>query len=297
MRSVATTLGPVVLAAAAALGIDLVQPGLASSLEKVRLTDDITALPPPEQLRALTFGYHAAAADVLWASLLVQYGLHSEEHRAFRGVTRYLDGILELEPTHPTLYRFVDTLLVYRPGEKATDQEARASRAYLERGTRERPYDHEVWLHYGQFIAFLAPTFLTNEQEIEQWRTDGAMAMARAIDLGSNPDRTLTVATLLGKAGKRKAEIQQLQRKYALTDNPDTRQQILLRLANLQGSVEVESQVGSFEHEWRTHYPFLTRGAALLVGPERPAAACAGPEARWRKECPADWSAATGDDR
>jgi hypothetical protein len=270
---------------------------MASAAKKVRLSDDITALPPPKQLRTMTFGYHTAAADVLWATLMVEYGIHSEEHRVFHGVSRYLDGILELEPTHSMVYRFVDTLLVYRPGgEIATEKEVHESRAYLERGTRERPYDPDVWLHYGQFIAFLAPTFLKDEEEIQRWRKEGALAMARAIELGSNPDRTLTVASLLGRAGERKAAIQQLQRAFALTENPDTRQQIVLQLARLKGNGDVENRVGTFERQWRTHYPFLTREGALLLGPERPTAKCAGPTSG-TKDCPPDWSAATSDDR
>jgi hypothetical protein len=279
--------------AVAGLGIALVQPGLARAITKVRLTDDITALPPPPQLRAMTFGYRAAAADVLWASLVVEYGLHSEEHRPFHGIRQYLDGILELVPDHPSLYRFVDTFLIYRPGEIASDEDVRAARMYLERGTKELPFDADVWLHYGQFIAFLAPTFLKDPNEIERWRTDGAFALARSIELGSNPDRTLTVATLLNQAGNRKAAIQQLQRHYALTEDPATRRQILLDLQRFQGSAAVEESVETVESQWHTLYPFLTKSGALLVGPDRDPAACAGPSSHQRRACAADWTAAT----
>jgi hypothetical protein len=284
-------------AAVCAVGIGLVQPALARTVKTVRLKDETSALPPPRDLRALTFGYQAATADVLWATLLVEYGLHSEEKRPFKSLRRYLDGILALEPDHPTLFQFVDALLVFKPGEVATDDDARAARAYLELGTKARPFDPERWLHYGQFIAFLAPSFLKDEAEIDQWRKDGALAMARAIELGSDPDRSLTVATLLGRAGEQKAAIRQLQHAYALTDadNWQTRQQLLLRLAKLQGSVDVEATVGYVEREWKTRYPFLSRDAALLIGPYRSTAACAGPDARGSKECPDDWSAATRD--
>ena len=281
--------------------IAVTQPGLARTVTKVKLGEDVSALPPPAELRALSLGYRAALADVLWASLLVEWGRRAEEHRKFPEIQRYLDGILALAPDHPTLYRFVDTLLVYRPGEVGTEADARAARAYLERGTKERPYDPDVWLQYGQFIAFLAPTFLKDEAEIQAWRREGALAMARSIELGSTPDRSITVATLLGKAGERKAAIQQLERAYALTENPDTRRQILLKLGYLRGKVEVDTRVGAFEYEWRTRYPFLTREGALLLGPASSPAACAGPsrryEARDRRECAPDWTAATRDDR
>lgn len=283
--------------ALAIAAIAATQPGLARAVAKVKLGEEVSALPPPNELRALSLGYRAALADALWASLLVEFGRRAEEHRKFPEVQRYLDAILALAPDHPTLYRFVDTLLVYRPGEVGTEADARAARAYLERGTKERPYDADVWLEYGQFIAFLAPTFLKDQAEIEAWRKDGALAMARSIELGSNPDRSITVATLLGKAGERQAAIQQLERAYALTEDPDIRRQFLLKLASLRGKVDLDSRVGTFEYEWRSRYPFLTREGALLLGPATSPAACAGPDARQRRECAADWTAATRDDR
>ena len=275
--------------------VGIVQPRLAATVKGVRLTDDTTALPPPGQLRVMTLGYHAAAVDLLWTRLLVEHGVRTEEKRSFQGLPQYLDAIIELEPDHRPLYQFVDTLLIYRPGAVGTEADARTARAYLERGTRERPYDHEVWLHYGQFIAFLAPSYLSNPAEIERWRTDGALAIARAIELGSDADRSLSVSTLLGKAGESKANIRHLQNAYALTENPDTRLQIVLKLQQLQASVNVETAMGVIEHEWRSRYPFLSRSGSLLVGPYRSPALCAGPAAHQSKDCPPDWSAAIRD--
>ena len=276
-----------------ALGIRAVQPKLASKLVKIRLEEDTSALPPPKQLRTMAFGYNAAVADLLWATLLVEHGLHSQEHRKFNGVPRYLDGILELEKDFPLVYQFVDTLLVMaKPGGESTEEDARLARTYLERGTRERPYDRDVWLHYGQYIAFLGPSLLKNKEEIDRWRRDGAFAIARAVELGADADRSLAVGTLLSKGGEKKAAIQQLQRAYAITDNPDTRMQIMLKLHKLEASPDAEDAVSRVETEWRSRYPFLSRGGALLVGPYRSAAGCAGPESYTLPKCPRDWSSA-----
>jgi len=280
------------VALAGAIAIRTLQPALAEKVSKVKLRDDTTAIPPPKQLRALTFGYHAATADLLWASLLVEHGIHFQEKRRFPGIRAYFDGILELDPRHPILYAFADTLLVLaKPGEAATEEDARAARAYLERGTRERPYDHDVWLHYGQYLAFLAPGFIKDPAEVERWRTDGALAISRAVMLGANPDRSLAAATLLSKAGEKRAAIQQLQRAYAITDNPDTRLQILGKLQRLEATPDAEGSITRVEHEWRTRFAFLSRTATLLLGPHRPPAACAGPTVRSSPECPASWSA------
>ena len=277
--------------AACAAGIGLLQPDLARSLKGVRDLDEMSRVPPAKHLRVMTLGYHAAAADLLWASLLVEHGMRFSEKRPFPGVTQYLDGILALEPDHQLLYQFVDTLLVYKPGTVGTAEDARLARAYLERGTKERPYDDDVWLRYGQFIAFLGPSFLTEEREIESWRKDGAFAIAHAVELGAHPDRTLAASSLLSKAGEKRAAIAQLERHYAITDDPDTRQQILLKLQALEATIEVESVVGAVEHEWRTHAPFLSRHAALLIGPHRDPAACAGHDVHDAQRCPGNWSA------
>lgn len=284
-------LASVVVAVVAMVGIAVVQPGLARSVHKVQQRDDVFLLPPPKQLRTLTLGYRAAAVDLLWAKLLLEWGMHAQEKRPFPDVTRYIDGILALEPDFPTVYRFIDTLLVYNT-IGGTAEDARTARRYLEMGTRERPYDPEIWLLYGQFIAFLAPSFLKDEQEIERWRLDGALAIAHAVELGSNSSHSLAASTILGKAGERKASIEHLQRTYVMTEDPEMREQVLLKLRKMQASAESEAAITVVEREWRGRYFFLSRDAALLIGPRRSPTACAGPGAYDRRGCPSDWEAA-----
>ena len=275
-----------------ATGIGVLQPGLAEDVRSTRLRDDVFVLPPPNQLKVMALGYKHAIADLIWAKLLVEQGVHWQEKRKFATLPSYIDAIIALEPDHPTLYKFVDTLLVFQP-VPATAEEARLARQYLERGTRERPYDPAIWLHYGQFIAFLAPSFLTDNDEIERWRADGARAMMHAVELGADADRSLAASTILSKAGEKKATILHLRRAYALTDDFETRRQIMLKLQMLEGGADAELAVTTVEHEWRTRYPFLSRHAALLIGPHRPPATCAGPTSYERKECPHDWNAMT----
>jgi hypothetical protein len=295
-RMTVAELVSVALGIAAAIGIALFQPRLADEAKTVKQRDDVFVLPPPAQLRAMTLGYKHATADLLWAKLLVEWGTHNQEKRPFPDVTRYLDGILAVEPDFPTLYEFVDTILVYGP-TPGTPDDARTARAYLERGTRERPYDHAVWLHYGQFLAFLAPSFLTDKAEIDSWRKDGAFALMRAVELGGDPDRSLSASTILTAAGEKKAVIRGLQRSYAMTDDPETRRQIAFKLQRLEASSDAETAVSIVENEWRKKYRFLSRSAALLLGPSRSPAACAGPSSYERKECPRDWSMAIGEGR
>jgi hypothetical protein len=284
-----STLVCTVLVLGGALGIARVQPRLFADVQVVKQRDDVFLLPPPRQLRAMTMGYCAAATDLLWAKLVLENGLHFTEKRPFPDLPRYVDGILALEPDFPTVYQYVDTMILYAP-QGNTPENARLVRSYLERGTRERPFDQQMWQQYGQFIAFFAPAFLTDKQEIETWRREGARALARAVELGADPDRSLAASTILGKEGEKKAAIEHLQRAYALSDNPETRRQISFKLRKLEATAESELAVDVVEREWRAHFPFLSKGEALLVGPSRDAAACAGPASFDRKRCARDWT-------
>lgn len=212
-------LAPVLVFVAAAAGVAGLQPHLARAAHKAGERDDVYSLPPPGQLHAATLGYDAAAVDGIWAKLLVEYGTHWAEHREFEDTGRYADAILEIEPTYRPLYRYIDTMMVYRPMQ-GTIGDARAARRYLQMGTREFPDDAAIWLEYGQFVAYGGNTFLTDPAEQEAWRKEGAVAMERAVELGAAPERALTAATLLSKAGQVAGALNQLERAYAFTEHP-----------------------------------------------------------------------------
>ena len=275
-----------------AIGIGTLQPRLAHDIFKLKERDDVVLLPPPDRLRSLTFGYRAVAADLLWVKLIVESGIHTQERRAFPEMPRYIDAIIAVEPDHQPLYVFVDALLLLT-SVKTTEKEARIARAYLERGTRERPYDAELWLHYGQFLAFLGPSWLTDEKEIEAWRRDGALAMLKAVELGADPGRSLAAVTLLRNAGETKAAVAYLQNAYAIADDDETRLQIMLRFQQLGVSVmDNDTARNTVDTEWQVHYPFVSRGTTLLIGPRRSPVLCAGPGSWSKKACPRDWSSA-----
>lgn len=270
-----SALPAIALAAVAALGIGVLQPGLAKELATVRQRTDIHELPPPEHLQRLALGYKSQLVDLLWAKLLVEQGLHWQEKRRFDEMPSYIEGIIALEPGYRTIYEFVDTLLLYQyiPGG---EKEARLARGFLEQGLKALPYDPRIWEHYGQFLAFFAPSFLTDKAEIEDWRKAGAFALMHAVELGADAQRSLAASTILDKAGERKAAVAALQRNWALTDDPEQRRQIRIKLERMESTVEAESTVGPVEELWRKHWPFLSRGETLLIGPVHDTAACAG---------------------
>lgn len=289
-------LGVALLLLATTLGVARLQPRLAATMTAIKLREDVYLAPPPTILRAATLGYVAAATDLLWAKLLVEYGIHWAERRSFPDLNRYVDSLLTLDPKYKLLYDYVDTMLVYRPIH-GTEADARAARVYLERGVAELPYDPEVWKHYGQFIAFLAPSFLSSDAERNQWREEGARVLTHAVELGADVDLTLAATTMLGRRfGERDAAIRALSRAYALTENESIRAEISAKLEILQaGQVRdrAEEVIQTIEAQWRKDLPFVPRGEYLLLGPIHDAATCAGPASAFRRECATSWEEAT----
>jgi hypothetical protein len=289
-------LAPALLLLAGAAGVARTQPRLAATAHDVRASDDVYTLLPPGQLHAATLGWDAAVVDLLWASLLVDYGTHWAEHRQFTTIPRYVDAILELEPTYQPMYRYVDTLLAYRPTQ-GTEQDVRLARAYMERGTRERPGDSRLWTQYGQFLAFIAPSFLSSDVEKEGWRRDGAEAIGHAVELGADPDRALSAASMLTRAGASQAAIRYLEHAYAFTEHPsmaEVHESIGLWLANLKATASrdaADAAARAIDARWRREMPSVERGLYLLLGPSVDPARCAGPGASALPACARDWDA------
>jgi hypothetical protein len=266
---------------ACAAGVAVLQPRLARTAHEIKEAGDVYPLPPPAELHAATLGWDAAAVDLLWSKLLVEYGMHWTEHRDFLEIPMYADAILELEPTYDPLYRFIDTMLAYRPLQ-GTETDVREARAYLQRGTRERPEDPDLWMEYGQFIAFIAPSFLKDPEEIARWRKEGADAMGRAVELGGEPERALTAATILSGAGATQAAVGYLERAYAFTEHPSmasVHEAIGRRLGNLHAVSlrdAADAAARDIDRRWQAELPYISRDRYLVLGPMVDAARCAG---------------------
>jgi hypothetical protein len=289
-----------VLMLGAAAGVVRLQPRLAATVHDVKERDDIVAFPPPAQLHVAVLGWDAAAVDVLWSKLLVEYGTHFSEHREFTQIPRYVDAILELEPTYAPLYKYVDTMLAYRPLQ-GTESDTRLARGYLERGTRERPLDANVWLRYGQFIAFVAPTFLTSDADKAAWRKDGAEAMIRAGELGADADETMAAASMLSRAGSTREAIRYLEHAYAFTEHPAMRE-VHEAIGKRLEALSAVSQRDAADHVMRMiearhsrDLPAISRGQYMLLGPVIDPARCAGMATATDRACSHSWDEATAE--
>jgi hypothetical protein len=284
----------------AAVGVARLQPRLAKTAHEVKERDDIVAFPPPSELRVSVLGWNAAVVDLLWAKLLVEYGLHFSDHREFTQIPRYVDAILELEPTYAPLYKYVDTMLAYRPLQ-GTESDVRLARGYLERGTRERPQDSNIWLTYGQFVAFIGPSFLKDEAEIAAWRKTGAEAMVHAAELGADEDQALAAASMLSRAGSTREAIRYLEHAYAFTEHPAMREvheaigKRLEALSAVSQRDAADEVMRLIEARHSRDLPAVSRGQYMLLGPVTDPARCSGMAAATDRACSHSWDEATAE--
>ncbi len=292
-----STLLPLLFVAACMGGIAATQTTLAQQVTRVKLRDDVYALPPPEAIVPMSLGFRHAGADVLWVKLLLEYGSHWSKRMYFREGALFGEDILALDPKHYTFYKYIDTILIYQPTDTHSStgdvEDCRAARRFLERGTQEFPYDGEMWLRYGQFVAFMAPGFIKDPREVERWRVDGAKAIGRAMELGVATDRTMAAASVLNRAGETRAAVAHLERAYSITEDPAEREKIRVRLEALHESVAVEEAgrvLKRVDTSWRRSMPFASRGTYLLLSPNPAVAACAGRDRAADLDCLKSWS-------
>lgn len=268
---------------------------LAARFHQTKVTSDVYALPSPEQTVAVSLGFRSALADLLFANVLVSYGIHIQEKRRFEFVGNYLETVNELDPKFRAPYRYADTLLTLGAVNPRPEDYVRA-RKILERGMAERPFDAELWLQAGQFMAYLAPSTFSDEAQKQEWRLEGARRLARACELvGQNeslPYHCITAASLLSKAGEREATIQFLERVLTVVDNEEVRalaSGYLQRTADERERDRVQRRLEKFAGVWQSDLSYLSKDALLTVGPPLDVPRCAGRASAPRSGCAATW--------
>lgn len=294
------------IALACALAVASVRASLFQANARVKETSDVYVLPPPEQVVTLSLGYRSALADLLWAHVLVSQGLHTIERRRFENLTLLLDAVNELDPTFREPYLLADALITFQ--NETPREEVLKARAIMELGVKNRPLDGELWLVLGQFVAFIAPgTYLTDPEEQNRWRLEGAQMLARAAELGGDNSnigwQAFGGAGILQRAGQIEASISFLRRTIAVTEDPELREKAEKQLAWMlaKKSAEIDQladakkwqtdrrRYEAFQETWRRDLPFVTKSTLLLLGPPRDAAWCAGTERALSPGCAATW--------
>ena len=259
--------------------------GLARDYGRAHARRDIYALPSPRQAIAMSLGYRSAMADLIFAHVLVDSGLHLQEHRKFDTLAAYLYTVIALDPKFRSPYRLADTLLTFQAG-KATLADFKAAKDIIEKGLKELPFDQELHLTAGQFFAYLAApqiAELDSKAEAERWKLAGARALARSCELiGRNeniPYHCITAARLFDSAGERKAMKNFLERVLAVNDDEEIRKLALGFMGYTLGSAErdeVQRRFGELDEVRKTDLPFVGKNRYLLLPPRHNAKNCVG---------------------
>jgi hypothetical protein len=153
-------------------------------------------------------------------------------------------------------------------------------------------------VEYGQFLAFVAPSFLASTEEGNEWRKVGAEALGHAVELGADADDALAAATLLDKAGVRSQAIRFLEHAYAITpESSEVHDALAARLASLHASAQrdqADALQAAYEARRNGEMPHLPRGIYRLLGPRVEPARCAGLSGARDPSCARDWTGALG---
>lgn len=276
---------------------------LVADVTHVKTKRDIYALPSPNQAKTLSLGYRSALAELIFANVLVESGLHLQAHRQFDTLAAYLYTVIALDPKYPTPYRLADTLLTFQAG-KPRLKNYEDAREILMIGMRELPYDQELHLNAGQFMAYLAAPHIegmVGHDAAQHWRLEGARALARSCELiGHNeeiPYHCITAAKLFSGAGERDAVKNFLQRVLAVNDDENIRRFALDYLGQAMGKAEeqeAEIRFNDLDKAKKLDLPFISKNRYLLLTPPYTAVNCVGDTEGDKSTCAtsfADWHA------
>jgi hypothetical protein len=245
--------------------VALLRQPLGTRYHEFRVAGDVYALPSPRQTVVASLGYRAALADLLYAKILVEQGLHFEEKRLFEFVGRYLETINELDPKFRSPYVFADTLLTMQPVPAPWEYYVVARRV-LERGMKERPFDTELWLQAGQFMAYLAGGRTEDSKIRQEWS--------------------------LSQRGENDAMLRWLQRVIAVVDDENVRRLALgylkLKIGERQQR-RAADRLARVERAWKQDLGFLSKDGMWVLGPAFDPWRCAGLQARSSPACATSW--------
>jgi len=291
--------GAVVALVLSIVAIGWARPRVTQAAKVVKNQSDVYTLPPPRILARVSLGYRSALADYLWAHVLVTQGLRMGEKRPFSEVVQYLHAINQLDPRFREPYRLADSLLSFQINDPDRGASVREARRVLERGLAEFPYDSELWLNYGQFLAYIGPGSLpVDAEDRAEMQRAGARALIRAGELGGDEStvfKSISAAAILHRKGEVDAAIRFLERLHAVADDEEVREDVGRRLHALrqgrQASRDFELS-RAFDSVWQKDLPFAPRSWLSVLGPHRETWLCAGPRGeRNDVPCISDWPA------
>jgi hypothetical protein len=234
---------------------------------------DLMYLPTSATLRRLALGHTELAADLVAARANVYYGTQATTKGGARWLGQYLHTAIDLDPRFGRLYLSGAAMVVYHGGAITADNVLEAD-TLLERGVRAFPGDWNLHFQLG-FNRFweLPEAAGEDDPRVAGWRQQGLESLRRATLFEGVPAwMPNLVARLLTKRGADELAIRHLEEAYAATSSRETREQIRLKLQDLQRQSiveQIEEGRRKLEAEVARGYPYAPEAFSVILGPRR----------------------------
>jgi tetratricopeptide (TPR) repeat protein len=233
--------------------------------------EDVYYLPPAQWLPVFSLGYREAAANLVWMRGLVYYGEEMVHRGGVQHVLDYGEAIVTLDPDFKAAYRWVNMAGLYNARQELTREDVERTITFLERGVRRFPDDGDLAWEMGATLAYeLAPRVddPDEKQRIHSRATDYLMVAARK---GAAPPwLALSNAGQLMRLGRTEQAARHLEEMYATVQDPETRERIRNRIADLRTQAYAEAMQEAHrevEERRREELPYVPLDLYLLVGP------------------------------
>jgi tetratricopeptide (TPR) repeat protein len=232
---------------------------------------DTFYLPPSSALRIATLGHTELAADLIHARANVYFGTQLHARVPTKWLAKYLDTAIDLDPQFERLYLAGAAMVIYN-GQKITPEMVLESIRLLERGRKAFPFKWELPFQMGFDYLFELPQDAgEDDPRVPTWRQRGVEMLRQAALYDGVPYYVPTlVARMLTKTGGDDLAIRYLEQAYAVTTNPEARQQIKLKLEGLRGQragEHLEEALRSFQQLVADRATGSPEAFAIVVGP------------------------------
>ncbi len=192
---------------------------------------DVLYLPSDTALHLFSLGHKEALANLLWVKTVLYFGERMMTNRDYTYLTDYLDAVLTLNPRFRRVYLWAGAVMMYNL-RQITNESVWASIHYLERGAEVFPGDWEI-------LFSLASNYLRELQsddpaQVAEWRQKGANYLWQAANVGGGPHYLHSLAAhVWSEEGRWEVAFRRLQSIYTSTDNPEIRESVEQRMAQL----------------------------------------------------------------
>ncbi|MCA9666092.1 MAG: hypothetical protein KC503_10905 [Myxococcales bacterium] len=191
-------------------------------------------LPPAPVVRALSFGYNELGADLVWLKTVAYFTDHLVGDRDYRYLSNYLETSLALDDHFRDVYTYGAPMLMSR-GEHQTNADVLRAIALLERAHRRFPNIYSYAFTIGAY--YLSELRTRDKKQRAVWRRKAADWIHRAALLGANQPWLGTLAAkIYTQQGQREIAIKHLRELYLTTQDPKARQQLALKLRDLDAA-------------------------------------------------------------